>query len=70
MRKDTLFDAYAAHSQAIEDFIELLSSQDNPNDEVMQRTCAACAGLNFNSISFFDLKYMEEEVKRRYEYKH
>ena len=70
MRKDTLFDAYAAHSQAIEDFIELLSSQDNPNDEVMQRTCAACAGLDFNSVSFFDLKYMEEEVRRRYGYKH
>lgn len=70
MRKDTIFDAYAAHSQAIEDFIELLSSQDNPNDEVMQRTCAACAGLDFNSVSFFDLKYMEEEVRRRYGHKH
>lgn len=70
MRKDALFDAYAAHSQAIEDFIELLSSQDDPNDEVMQRTCAACAGLNFNSVSFFDLKYMEEEVRRRYGCKH
>ena len=59
------FNAYAFHQQEIEDFIEVLAASDNPNDADEQYAAARCVGLNPNSLTSDEMKYIEREVAKR-----
>lgn len=61
----TAFNAYAYHQQSIEDFIDALAKNDNPNDPINQRSIARYVGLDFNSLTNAEISYIEEEVSKR-----
>lgn len=60
------FNAYAFHQQEIEDFIEVLAATDDPNDRANQYAAARCVGLDPNSLTSDEIKYIEREVAKRH----
>lgn len=60
------FSAYAYHQQQIEDFINALAATGDPNDYSNQCAAAQCAGLDPNSLTSDEIKYIEREVAKRY----
>lgn len=60
------FNAYAFHQQQIEDFINVLAATSDPNDYSNQCTAAQCAGLDPNTLTSDEIKYIEREVAKRY----
>ena len=60
------FSAYAYHQQEIEDFIEVLSASDDPNDSHEQYAAARCIGLDPNSLTSDEIEYIEREVAKRH----
>lgn len=60
------FSAYAYHQQQIEDFINALAATSDPNDYSNQCAAAQCAGLDPNSLTSDEIKYIEREVAKRY----
>jgi hypothetical protein len=62
---NTAFSAYAFHQQEIEDFIEVLAATDDPNDRANQYAAARCVGLDPNSLTSDEIKYIEREVAKR-----
>lgn len=61
---DFAFTMYAAHTQQIEDFIDALAATSDPNDYSNQCAVAECVGLNLNSLTSDEIKYIESEVSR------
>lgn len=57
------FMSWACHKEEIEDFIEVLSATDNPNDRTNQYEAARCVGLNFNLLTSDEVKYIENRVE-------
>ena len=60
------FNAYAFHQQQIEDFIDALAATSDPNDYSNQCAAAQCAGLDPNTLTSDEIKYIEREVAKRY----
>ncbi len=61
------FSAYAYRTQEIEDFIDVLAASDDPNDGHNQIAAARCIGLDPNSLTPSEIKYIEREVEKRHE---
>lgn len=57
------FIGWACHKEEIEDFIEVLSATDDPNDRTNQYEAARCVGLNFNLLTSDEVKYIENRVE-------
>lgn len=57
------FMSWACHKEEIEDFIEVLSATDDPNDRTNQYEAARCVGLNFNLLTSDEVKYIENRVE-------
>lgn len=60
---DNLFMSWACHKEEIEDFIEVLSATDDPNDKANQYEAARCVGLNFNNLTSDEVNYIERRVE-------
>ena len=56
------FSAYANRQELIEDFIDILSTMDDPNDYINQCIAARCVGLDPASLTENEIEYIEEEV--------
>ena len=67
MFQDLAFAGYAIHKKSIEDFIEMLSQQRNPNDEDIQYLCAEACDINWDLVDSEERKYIEREVSRRWQ---
>ena len=63
--EQTAFNAYAYHQQKIEDFINLLAAEPDPNDADIQWALCYKVGLNPDNLSPYDLDYIEREVAKR-----
>ena len=61
------FACYAIHKQSIEDFINMLSKEDDPQDPVVQCHCAVQCCLDWSCLSSDEIKYIEREVSRRWQ---
>ena len=57
---------YYHHCQKIEDFVEALAAEPNPNDLSRQYALAKAAGLNLNNLTSYDIEYIEKEVAKRW----
>ena len=57
---------YYHHRQKMEDFINALAAEPNPNDLSRQHALARDAGLNLNNLTSFDIDYIEKEVAKRW----
>ena len=64
--ENVAFSAYAFHQQEIDDFIEVLAATDDPNDRANQYAAARCVGLDPNSLTSDEIKYIEREVAKRF----
>ena len=60
------FNAYAFHQQQIEDFINALAAKSDPNDYFNQYAVAQCVGLDLDTLTSDEIKYIEREVAKRY----
>ena len=60
------FNAYAFHQQQIEDFINALAATSDPNDYFNQYAVAQCVGLDLDTLTSDEIKYIEREVAKRY----
>ena len=63
--ENVAFSAYAMHQQAIEDFIDVLAASDDPNDLGEQAATARLVGLNLDSLSQYEIDYIQKEVAKR-----
>ncbi len=61
----SLFSMYANRQQNIEDFINLLAVDADPNDPNRQATLAARCGMSPHLISPDEKRYIEREVNKR-----
>ena len=61
----TAFNAYAYHQQKIEEFIDLLAAEADPNDADTQWAMLRQVGLSADSLSPYDIHYIEREVAKR-----
>lgn len=59
------FGAYAYHTTQIEEVIERLSREDDPNDPWVQNRIFCDVGISPNHLTSSDIKYIEEEVSKR-----
>ena len=59
------FNAFACHKQTIENFIEILIKSDDPNAWHNQAEAMRKSGLNLNSLTSDEIKYIEREVSKR-----
>lgn len=64
--RNVAFSAYAYHTQTIEDFIDRLAAEDDPNDAWVQARIAMDLGINLNRLSESEIQYIEEEVAKRH----
>jgi hypothetical protein len=62
---DIIGSGYAAHQQAIEDFIDLLAAADDPNDELTQKELFMRVGLKQEWLTNDDIDYIIFEVNKR-----
>lgn len=60
------FNTYAFHQQQIEDFINALAATSDPNDYFNQYAVAQCVGLDPDTLTSDEIKYIEREVAKRY----
>lgn len=63
--ENVAFSAYAFHQQNIEDFINELAASPDPNDPDIQAAVANSVNLSFNSLTSYDIEYIEREVNKR-----
>ena len=61
----TAFNAYAYHQSAIDDYINLLSAADDPNDPYTQTSLLYQVGLTPDALTTEDMNYIEREVNER-----
>lgn len=57
---------YYHHRQKMEDFINALAAEPNPNVLARQQELARAAGLNLNNLTSYDINYIEKEVAKRW----
>lgn len=60
------YNAFAYHQQKIEDFINALSDERDPNDYWTQRHVARNVGVQIDDFSDDDIEYIEREVAKRW----
>lgn len=65
-RHNVAFSGYAYHTQTIEDFIDTLAAEDDPNDVWVQQRVAMRFGINLDRLSQSEIFYIEEEVAKRH----
>lgn len=64
---NTAFSIYALHQHQVEEFIDRLSLEDDPNDAEIQHNIAKLVGLDLESLTINQIKYIEREVSKKYE---
>lgn len=60
------YTCYAMHTQAIEDVINELAREPNPNNAERQRAICAAYGINLDALTSQEIQYMEREVAKRW----
>ena len=60
------FSAYTFHQQQIEDFINALAATSDPNDYSNQCAAAASAELDLNTLTSYEIAYIESEVAKKW----
>lgn len=65
---NTAFTFYAMRQQQIEDVINLLVITDNPNDFETQREVYEAVGINSDSFTSDEIKYIEYQITKRWRY--
>ena len=61
-----VFTAYAATTQMLDDVINALARESNPNDIDVQRRICRQYGLNLDFLTDAEIAYMEREVARKW----
>ena len=61
------YTCYAMHTQAIEDVINELAREPNPNDIYRQREICAAYGIDLDALTTQEIAYMESEVAKRWQ---
>lgn len=61
------FNIYACHQQEIEDFIDYLAESSDPNDFYIQQVAAQATNLDMNSLTSYEIEYIEREVAKRWQ---
>lgn len=64
-RFNAAFSAYAYHTTQIEEFIDKLTKEDDPNDVWVQHQLACEVGINLDNLTNSEIAYIEEEVANR-----
>lgn len=64
-RFNEAFSAYAYHTTQIEEFIDKLAEEDDPNDVWVQHRLACEVGINLDHLTDSEIVYIEEEVANR-----
>lgn len=64
-----VFTAYAASTQMIDDVVNALAREPNPNDIDIQRQICHRHGLNLDFLTDGEIAYMEREVAKRWHWK-
>ena len=59
------FSAYAYHETKIEELIDRLSQEDDPNDVWVQNRICCELGIHLNHLTDSEIAYIEEEVAKR-----
>ena len=59
------FGAYAYHTSKIEELIERLAQEDDPNDPWVQNRICCEVGIHLNHLTDSEIAYIEEEVAKR-----
>jgi len=59
------FSAYGYTQQKIEDFINELAKEDDPNDDWVQQRIAIDVGINLDHLTNSEIEYIEREVANR-----
>lgn len=65
MFDDVAFLAYVAQTEAIEDFIDALAQEEDPNDLSTQHRLAYECNLDINTLTSSEIKYIQKEVSER-----
>jgi hypothetical protein len=65
MFDDVAFLAYVAHAESIEDFINALAQEEDPNDPYTQRRLAYECNLDINILTASEIEYIQKEVSER-----
>ncbi len=63
--ENVAFSSFAFHQQEVEDFIEVLAASDDPNDLGEQVAAARLVGLNLDSLTQYEIDYIQKEVAKR-----
>ena len=67
---DPGFACYAIHKDSIEEFINLLAKEDDPNDSETQMYCARICNLDWKLLDIEEKSYIESEVSRKWQMLH
>ena len=67
---DPGFACYAIHKDSIEEFINLLAKEDDPNDSGTQMYCARICNLDWRLLDVEEKSYIESEVSRKWQMLH
>ena len=59
------FSAYAYHTTQIEELIDRLAQEDDPNDPWVQNRICCDLGISLNHLTASEISYIEEEVSKR-----
>ena len=60
-----VFGAYVNHTTKIEEVIDRLSKEDDPNDPWVQNRVFCDVGISPNHLTSSDIEYIEKEVSKR-----
>lgn len=63
--ENTAFSAYSYRQQKIEDLINRLAKEDDPNDNWAQQRIAIDVGINLDRLTNSEIEYIEREVANR-----
>ena len=62
---NTAFSAYAYHTTKIEELIDRLAAENDPNDPWVQNQICCELGIHLNHLTDSEISYIEEEVAKR-----
>lgn len=65
MFDDVAFLMYVAHTESIEDFINALAQEEDPNDSYTQHRLAYECNLDINMLTASEIEYIQKEVSER-----
>lgn len=63
---DFCFMMFVCEEQKKEDFIDALAQCQDPNNVLLQHQIADRIGLDLESLSQYDIEYIESEVSKRW----